>query len=465
MSEASLPRPSSDRRRGIASVRVPAKSYFAAGFVGTFFSALGFYLGYDLIAAFLLALSLLLPSLLSITDRLIFTEKRLYRSGLLYRGWAYALGLRFWLKLRDIEQVETITVPTVKRGGRVYLRYVTFVRGKGLEFSFASGTRRYRSFVKALFGAVPEEVLDAVSMEVRDYLRDSGETRMMARTSSIPSADVLEQTLRNPANRKDARPARAAAFPSDEALEKARRLRILGNRLRVSGSLLQAMESFRRAATIQPDDAWLLFDFGRCIQSFAASEGDPRLERKAAAMLRLAERRAGGDGLLLARLGESYFQLGDWRRANAAFRKAVDAVGEQFRSIRGLAEIALRDGRLAHVVHNFNAASRLAESPAVRRWSKAEAEYFARLSNDGEYMEMELGRVNLLDALDRWKRTTLRLGIIGYPVIFIGLLFDDAVIANCGWVLSGGMLVLWTAILLATRVFSPRIAPELLEED
>ena len=78
---------------------------------------------------------------------------------------------------------------------------------------------------------------------------------------------------------------------------------------------------------------------------------------------------------------------------------------------------------------------------------------------------MEIGRVNLLDALDSWKRTVLRLAFIGFPVIAVGLFYDDNVIANGGWTLSGASLVLWTLIMLGRRVFAPRISMDLLEED
>lgn len=446
------------------SIRVPAYSYIAAVFVGSFFSALAFYLEASRWGYFLFLLSWILVPSLALSDRIVFNGKRVYRSGILTKSWAYLTGSRFWLKTKDVEQVETRVLPTLKRGGKVFLRYDTVIRGKGVEFVFASGGKEYRNFARTLLPEIPEEVLDAASIEVRDYASDPRDTRKLASRSEIPSPDVLEHAFKRPVS-KQKREIRDKHLTPSVDIEKAVSLRELGNRLRLSGSLLQAMESFRRAARLNPQNAWLLFDFARCIQDFAGSEKDLLLERKAGAMMRLAERRAGNDGQLLARLGESYFQAGDWDRAGIAFKKAIDSVGEQFRSIRGMAEIALRDGKLAHVVHNFSAASRLAESPAARRWSKGEADYFSRLNSDNEYMEMELGRVNLLDALDRWKGITLRLCLMGFPAIGLGLFFDDATLANAGWILSGGMMVLWTGILLATRIFSPRISPELLQED
>ena len=454
----------SQLRSGI-SVRVSAYGYIAAMFVGTFFSALSIYLEADMIGYILFGASWIVMPFLALTDKIVFNGKRLYRSGLLAKGWTYLNRSRNWLKLKDVEQVETTAFPTLKRGGKVFYKYKTSIRGKGVDFTFSSGGSEYRKMVRAILPLISENVLDNRSLEVRDYIHEPKQTRLKASLSNIPPADVLENSFRQIQLRKKTAPKPEVLALEVDGGEKANGLRVLANELRLSGSHLQALETFRRAALLKPTDAWLLFEFARCLQSFAGSEGNNKLERKAVAMMRLSELRAGNDGDLLARLGESYFQVGEWRRAGIAFHKAVEVVGEQFRSVRGLAEIALRDGKIAHVIHNFSIASRLAETPALRRWSNGEVEYFSRLNDDDEYMDMEIGRVNLLDALDRWKRTSLRLAFIGFPIIAAGLFYDDNVIANCGWTLSGASLVLWTLIMLGRKVFAPRISMDLLEED
>ncbi|MGB7210789.1 MAG: hypothetical protein WBD27_19190 [Pyrinomonadaceae bacterium] len=460
----SKPSSGSQPRTGL-SIRVSAYSYVAAIFVGTFFSALSIYLETNLLGYFLFGVSWIVMPVLAFTDKIVFNGKRLHRSGLLPKAWAYLTRSRNWLKLKDVEQVETHTFPTIKRGGKVFYKYKTSIRGKGVDFTFSSGGPEYRNMVRAVLPLISENVLDNRSLEVRDYIPEPKQTRLKASLSNIPPADVLENSFRQIILKKKVTPNAESFAREGDGVEKAKSLRILANELKLSGSHLQALETFRRAALLKPTDAWLLFEFARCLQSFAGSEGNSKLERKAVAMMRLSELRAGNDGNLLARLGESYFQLGEWRRAGIAFQKAVEVVGEQFRSVRGLAEIALRDGKIAHVIHNFSIASRLAETPALRRWSNGEVEYFSRLNDDDEYMEMEIGRVNLLDALDRWKRISLRLAFIGFPMIAVGLVYDDALIANCGWTLSTASLVLWTLIMLGRRVFAPRISMDLLEED
>jgi tetratricopeptide (TPR) repeat protein len=448
-------------RREITSLRAPANSYLKTMFVGSFFACLSGYLELEVLSYSLVAISILLLPALAVSDRLVFDGKRLYRSGILKRFWAHVSGTRFWLKVKDIEQVETRCYPAFKRGGRVTFRYRTTIRGRDSEYIFSSGVKGYRELAQKLFRSVPEEILDAVSIEIRDYAAEPAAARSMARRSSIPPADVLESTFADPSRR--ARRSRLKA-PADAVNDNGTGLRLLGNQLRLSGWLLEALESFRRAAGARPNDAWLLFDFARCIQLFAGTKGDPWLERQAAAMMRLAEQRAAGDGRLLARLGECYFQLGQWHRARVAFQKAADMMGDRYRAVRGMAEIALREGKLAHVVLNFDAAGELAGSAAARRWSRGEAEYFSRLNSDDEYLEMEIGRINLLDALRRWGRTAFVLTLIGFPLIALGMHFEEPTTANAGWTLSSSMLVLWIVFRIGSRIFVPRIDPRLLQD-
>jgi len=447
------------------SIRIPPNSYVVAVFLGTFFSALSIYLELNLLGFALVALSVLFLPMTAFTDRIVFDGRRLHRTGLIPRIWAYINSSRKSLRLSAVEQVETQALRTLKRGGKVHYRYKTTICGKGVSFTFASGGEDYRNMIRTVLPGIPENILDNRSLEMRDYISEPKQTLINALLANIPPADVLENSFRElqlKTRNGDFHHANQDAGSIDE---KVLGLRRLANELRLSGSLLQSLETFRRAALLKPADAWLLFDFARCLQSFAGSEQDDKLERKAVAMMRLSERRAGNDGNLLARLGESYFQIGEWRRAGIVFQKAVDAVGESFRSVRGLAEIALREGKIAHVIHNFSTANRLAETPALRRWSKGEVEYFSRLNDNDEYMEMEVSRVNLLDSLENFKQTALRIAFIGFPVITLGLVFEDSLLANVGWTVSGVSLLIWTAMILLGKMLSPRIPIELLEED
>ena len=318
--------------------------------------------------------------------------------------------------------------------------------------------------IKRILPRLSDNVLDNRSIELRDHLADPKETLVRAEFSRIPSADALENSVKDLRSKgKRSSITRRDLDPLDAG--KADDLRSLANELRLCGYLLQALEAFRRALLLRPADARLLFEFARCLQSFAGTQRDNRLERKALAAMRLAERRAANDGDLLARLGECYFQIGEWRRAGIVFQSALDRVGESFRSVHGLAEIALREGKIAHVIHHFSTANRIAETPALRRWTKGEAEYFSRLNSDDEYMEMEIGRVNLLETLESSKKTALRIVFLGLPAILFGVTVEDNLIANIGWAVSTVSLLVWTGLIMSVRLLSPRLPYDVVGSD
>jgi len=443
-----------------ARVRALPAGYLTTLFVSSFLFALGAYLGYAVYALVFALASSAIILVLWLTDRIVFDGRRLGRTGLLPRLWAKAIGRRDRLKISDIEQVETTAFRGIKRGHNIYFTYRTTVTGKTARFVFSSGHPGYRKLIKSLLPRVNEDVLDNVSMDLRDYLADKRVLKQRAAEWEIPSTDVLDASFRDIhlTERDDVR-------PSDDDAEKAARLRRLGNELRLSGRLLQALEAFRRATVLRPRDARLLFEFAACIRSLAGSERDEKLEHKALAMMRLAERHAGNDRDLLARIGESYFQIGEWRRAAIVFKRAADAFDSSFRTLRGLAELALREGKIAHVIHNFSAANEVAATTALRRWSKTEVDYFSHLNSNDEYMELEISRVNLVDTLERIRRSSVRLTFIGFVLIAAGLLVDDYVIANVGWTVAGVTLAVWLGVRLVAKMLSPRIPFELMEDD
>lgn len=438
------------------SIRVSPNSYFIALFLTTFFSGFFIYLEQDLAGILLFGLSWLIFPFLAWNDRITFDGKRLTRTGVLPRFWASLNNSKYRLKIADIEQVETQALRALKRGGNVFYRYRTSVSGKGLKFAFASGGEDYRQLIYKLFALLSDNTLDNRSIELRDYLREPKEILMKAEFAKIPSVEVLENSLNDiKAGDKNLRAKNKQL--SGEELEKADYLHRLANELRLSGYLLQSLEAFRRALFLNPKDAWLLFDFARCLHSFAGAERDRKLGRKAFAALRLAEKRGENDGEMLARLGESYFQYGDWRRAEKAFQKALETVETSFRSVRGLAEIALREGKIAHVIHHFATANRLAETAALRRWTQGETDYFSRLNADDDYMEMEVSRINLLEGLENSKKTSLRVAMLGFPAIIFGVTLEEILVANVGWAVSGIALVVWLGVILGQNLLSSRV--------
>lgn len=446
----------------IINIRVSPNGYFAALMLSAFFAAFLIYLEIDLAGLILFAASWTILPILLWTDRIAFDGRRLTRTGILPRLWAWLNNYRYRLKIADIEQIETQSLRALKRGGNVFYRYRTSIRGKNLNFAFTSGGEDYRQIIHRIFPLVPDDALDNRSIELRDYLHDPKEVLMKAEFAKIPSSEVLESSLNNTKHRKRS----LKNFRRDgEEQEKADYLHRLGNELRLSGYLLQSLEAFRRALVLNPQNAWLLYDFARCLHSFANSEHDENLERRAFAALRMAEKRGRDDGEFLARLGECYFQYGKRARARQTFQKSAEAAEESFRSVRGLAEIALREGKIAHVIHHFSTANRLAASSALRRWTENESEYFSRLNDDEDYMEMEISRVNLLENLDNLKKTALRAALAGIPVILFGLLAEDDLIANSGWAVSAAAILAWTGLFVAQNLFSERVPLGLEDEN
>ncbi len=447
------------------SIRVSPNSYFLALFLATFFSAFLVYLEYDLSAIFVFGATWLVVPFLFLNDRILFDGKRLSRTGILPTFWASINNSRTRLKITDIEQVETEALRALKRGGNVFYRYRTTLRGKDLQFAFASGGEDYRRMIRELFANLSDNIMDNRSIELRDYLREPKETLMKAEFAHIPSVEVLEGYFNEfkTTDKKAETHVKQREFDA-EAIEKADYLHRLANELRLSGYLLQSLEAFRRALLINPKNARLLFDFARCLNSFAGSEKSEKLQRKSLAVLRLAERSAKSDGELLARLGESYFQFGDFERAKSVFQKSIERVEESFRSVRGLAEIALREGKIAHVIHNYSTANRLAETPALRRWTQNEADYFSHLNDDDDYMDMEVSRVNLLESLDNYRKIAFRAAFFGLPVILFGVITEDFLIANFGWAISLIAFLVWIIMMVVQKTLSARIPFELMKE-
>lgn len=438
-----------------SGVRVPPNSYLSAMFIGSFFTGLLIYLRFDIAAGFVFVTSWLVVPLLFWTDRIDFDGTNINRTGILPRFWGLLNGSSVYLSIEDVELVETQALRALKRGGDVFYRYRTAVSGKGRRFVIVSGGSSFRKIVKELLASVSENVLDNRSIELRDYLCEPSFARLKAGEARIPSSEVLQQS--KPAIVKKSDTKDVAPAPSNDAAERADELRQLANELRLSGYLLQSLEAFRRALRLNPGNGWLLFEFARCLHSYAGAERNTRLERKALAALRLAERRAVSDKNLLSRLGESYFQYGEWGRARKAFQKTLGAAGESFRSVKGLAELSLREGKIAHVIHHFAAADRLAETPALRRWAKAETEYFSRLNSDDDYMDLEIGRVNLLTNLERGKKTTMRIAILGFPSILFGFTLNAPLLLNLAWTVSCVSLLIWVGLTASCNLLSPRI--------
>ncbi|MEP6923079.1 MAG: hypothetical protein ABI954_01330 [Pyrinomonadaceae bacterium] len=453
---------------GKCSVRVSPSGYFSALFLLTFTAGFLNHLGFvwsGLIAA---SVAWAIIPMLFWFDRVEFDGKNLTRKGAmaLVRGVFNSTPHR--LKIADIEHVETQSLWSLKNGGRVYYRYQSEVSGGGMTFSFASGGKSYRQMVKTLFSLVPEEKLDARSIELRDFLVEPKELERKIKKLKLPSSDILDSTLPKLKRSTFRRDSLKILYQIEETAEvssyKAVELRQAANELRVAGNLSQAIEAFRRALLWQPENAWLLYEFARGLFSYANAAKNAAWSRRAAAALRLAAKRGKQDAALLTRIGESYFQSGNFDLAAKVFRQTLQIQEENFRAECGLGEIGLQDGKIAHVVYHFQAAVRSAGDSATRRWAQTEAEYFSLLNDNLDYMETEVSRISWLGSVSRGKRICLRLTFINLPVILAGT-FADETIAALGWAMTAATASAWAFLTFAESFLDSRSNPSDVLED
>ena len=448
------------KRPAIASVRVSPGPYLAAGSVVTFFSAMLLRAELDAVALLLITLSWLVLSLLALTDRIVFDGVSLQRRGLLASFLHLLFGYRKQLAVDDFETLETQAVRTLRRGGSVRYRYRTQINGKGKQFVIISGGRDYRRMVRELFPLIHENKLDGRTRDLRDYLNDPTFLERKAQLSQLASPEVLEVSeaefkLGGKAKRSgEVEPAEAT--PQD--FERAHVLRRLGNELRVSGRLREAGEAFRRALNVRPHGPWLIYDFARLLRSQASAQSDARLLSRARAALRLASIRAKNDLVLLPLIGESFLECGDARQARLALQKVVELDNGNFKARVGLADIALREGKLAHVIHHYHEAARVTSEQALARYARSEGEYYMQLNNDDDYLATELRRISWLQTVTRIRRLALRVTNFSVLLALVGSLLDPLA-SSVGWSMASSALIIWLVTVGATKMLFSRSKP------
>ncbi|HZE72237.1 MAG TPA: hypothetical protein VE135_22235 [Pyrinomonadaceae bacterium] len=456
-------RQSAGTSKRLASVRVSPGAYLAAASLFTFTSALLLRSGNNAWALVAVAIAWLLIPILAFTDRIIFDGERLTRRGIVPSIAQLLFGSGWRLNLLDFETVETSAVRTLRRGGSVRYRYRSQIAGKGVQFVFASGGKSYRRMVRVLFPLIHEDKLDGRSRDLRDYLVEPRSLEKKTKLSQLAPANVLagaatdfklggkkidEESLSEPT--------------SALRVEKANLLRRLANELRVAGRLAEASEAFRRALNVIPREAWLLYEFARLLRSQASANADARLLSRARAALHLASIRAGGDANLLALIGESTLECGDVKRAQRVFHKALHIDSKNLKARFGLADVALREGKLAHVIHHHRDAATIAAEKSLALYARREADYYARLNDDDEYLGAELRRINLMQHASRVRRLA---GAVTNAAILLALVggYFDATLAAMGWSLASSALVTWLVSLVGTRFLSTRRKPRLQE--
>jgi tetratricopeptide (TPR) repeat protein len=443
----------------LANIRVSPGAYLATASVLTFSSALLLRSEKDMWALAFLAAAWLIVPVLAFYDRISFDGECLVRQGPIPFLFRLISGKRRQLRVVDFERVDTHAVRTLRRGGRVRYRYRTQITGKGTGFTFASGGRSYREMVRQLFPLIHDDKLDVRTRELRDYLYEPKSLDSEVDDLKLASAEVLDEASADFKFGRASGGGPCESEPDTTAhVERAIQLRQLANKLRVNGRLREAAEAFRRALIVIPRDGWLIYEFARLLKSQASAKSDARLLSRSRAALRLSELRAGGDAKLLSLIGESFLECGEVERAQRSFQRALELGAAKFRAHVGLADVALRTGKLAHVIHQYRDAARAASEKSLLLYARREADYYALLNEDDDYLVSELRRLSWLQHSMRIRRMAARVTNASILVALVGPTIESG-IAGIGWALAASSLSAWIVSLFMNKLLSDRRKP------
>jgi tetratricopeptide (TPR) repeat protein len=373
----------------------------------------------------LVCLSMLVPVVIAAAfDRIEFDGAAIRHRGPLAFVLAKLFRIRRELSIVDIETITTEMTSLSLAAGDSRLSYHTRISGAGVEIVVRSYRSSYVPFIKALLRAAGPDKLDTRSFDLFEYFETG---------AVLKGSPVLKNEI--------------AAMPAPI-------LRRIANSLRLAGRLAQASSYFRIAYEKEPRDPRLLYEMSRFFRSSAQAE-DTRLLQRSDACLRLASRLAGQQADLLERIGEAFFERLDYKRAADCFRRALVLDPARFRANVGLAEIALRDGKLAHVAHFYNAASASSDA-ALSRLAGREARYYERLMSDDEFLESELSRIRAVNQI-RWARRGAALTFFGawFVAGLVGRLYSF--VEDFGWAVMATSGLLWCVSTYILRYFRRRM--------
>jgi tetratricopeptide (TPR) repeat protein len=455
LAETAQSRRAAAKPRPLANVRISPGGHFAVAALLTFASLILLRTNRDLAALVLIGVTWTVIPTLLLTDRLYFDGQTLFRSGLTALLSRLLRSQRPRLDVAEVERVEVATLRTLRRGGSVRYRYRVEISGKGLNFIFASGGKRFRRMVNCLLPRIVVEKLDARACELRDHLIDPKELNAAIGRLGIATDSILEQTEESARRRLEKRSAADFTAQANHNPDRARLLRKVANDLRVAGRLRESGEAFRRALHLSGHEPWLIYEYARLMRSQAAAFGDARLLNRACAALKLAGLHAAQDATLLGRIGESFLEFGKPARAAKVFNRAIDLDENSYGAQLGLAEIALSEGKLAHVIHHYNDATRVAPDKATADMARRETDYYSRLNEDDDYLSAELRRMNWLEGAGRVQQLAARVSFAALLLALTGSLLDQ-IVAGVGWALASSSIIGWSGALLIKRFLSRR---------
>ncbi|MEW6733978.1 MAG: hypothetical protein AB1489_21810 [Acidobacteriota bacterium] len=318
-------------------------------------------------------------------ERIVFNGIRIERRGPIALLEGLVSGQRQILPLDAVEMVTTEAIRSRRGLRQIKYLYRITLAGANVQIGIMMAIRHHSSsaeLVKQLFNVLAESKLDPRSFELKQHLNERHpKEALIGFARKIETSDLDGEVYHK--------------LPTTL-------LRQLANSLKLEGYMQQALHCFSLAYERDPHNAHLLYEMARFLRSLAAIN-DPRLLNRSRACLRLAAFLGRNEPHLLERIGETYFERLEYKLAARCFLKALLIEPTLYRANVGLAEIALRDGKLAHVAHFYQSAATASEDRAQRDLATREAHYYSRLCNDEDYYEAEVNRITKLRSF-QWAR-------------------------------------------------------------
>ncbi|MBL8148483.1 MAG: tetratricopeptide repeat protein [Blastocatellia bacterium] len=373
-------------------------------------------------------------------EKITFNGQVLKRSGL----FAFCESLLTRQKQAlQIEQIEMVTTEAIRsRLGRKKFKYVYKVTATGegthIPIMVSSGKPSTSSeLVKNLFSLLDENKLDPRSGELRDYLHQLDQKERQD--------EVIEFVINTELNESSAEIYKK--LPS-------KLLREIANRLKLEGFMHQAFHCFSFAYKREPGNAQLLYEMARFFRSLG-SISHPRLLSRSGACLRLAAFLAKDEPRLLERIGETHFEQFEYKKAANCFSKALSIDPTLYRANIGLAEIALRDGKLAHVAHFYQAAATVSSDKAQKNLALREADYYNRLCSDEDYFEAEISRITKLQNFQWVKNSSSLLLVVFWLLATLSGWFSQE-LKSLAWSAVLSTSVVWIGSIFLSSRYSHR---------
>ena len=122
-------------------------------------------------------------------------------------------------------------------------------------------------------------------------------------------------------------------------------------------------------------------------------------------------------------------------RAERNFQRALQLEPATYRARLGLADVALRSGKLAHVINQYRDAAVATSEKSLVAFANREADYYFSLNDDDDYLSSELRRINWLQTLSHMRRVAARITNASILIALLGP-YLNSTIEGMGWALA-----------------------------